>query len=69
MCYMTFTGDVTSLYSVMPYKGLKLRVVARILQWFVKRQLWAQGMGRHSREEVKKMATSDVAAISQYLGI
>ena len=34
----------------------------------MKKQAFAQGLGRHSREEVEAMAMEDIRILSQHLG-
>ena len=68
MCYVSFMGDLAQVQSVMPYKGIKLMLISKFLQWTIKKQLWYQGMGRHTLQEVEQIATKDLQALSEYLG-
>ena len=65
---MSFSDDITSVSSIMPYSGLKRWFITRVLRFFVKRQLYAQGTGRHNKQEVENIAQKDMEALSNYLG-
>jgi glutathione S-transferase len=49
-------------------KGVLGAIVPRILKSGVKKALWNHGLGRHSIEDIWKLAIADVQSISHWLG-
>ena len=68
MCASTFGDDLSSLYKVMPYRGVKLWVTARVLRYLVRRQMAGHGIGRHSHDDVMAIGAADLRALSGYMG-
>ncbi|GFO11690.1 failed axon connections [Plakobranchus ocellatus] len=70
MCYESFVRNPKSLDVLLKdvFSPLKKFMFKNIIGFFVKRQLWSQGMGRHSDSEIWQIGREDLTALSQYLG-
>jgi len=61
-----FPGVARALFGALPFPVSRL--VPALLRRKVKSQLWAQGTGRHARDEIYGMGLVDVRAASVLLG-
>ena len=68
MCAVTFGPNLHALESVLPYKGLKLWVVVRVLRHVVRKQMWGHGIGRHHVDDIIQIGVKDMTALSKFLG-
>ncbi|KAK3766056.1 hypothetical protein RRG08_002293 [Elysia crispata] len=70
MCYESFVKNPHSLDVLLKdvFPPLKIFVFKNIIGFFVKRQLWGQGIGRHSDEDIWNIARDDLTALSSFLG-
>ncbi|XP_046376501.1 failed axon connections homolog [Haliotis rufescens] len=70
MCYEMFAvPDKTRIAEVMPqYKGFKLWAFTTVFSRVIKKELYYQGIGRHSDEEIWTIGRADLQAISTFLG-
>ena len=59
-----FTTDMSAA------KALRIpSFISWVVKRFVKKQAYAQGVGRHSEEETIHIARLDIEAVSNYLGM
>ena len=63
-----FGDDLTAIKSVIPYRGFKLWMTLKLLRWVIAKETWGHGIGRHSNEDVWKIAAQDMDALSNFLG-
>ena len=68
MCGTTFGSDLDGLKAVVPYRGVKLWVFARVLRYVIQKEMWGHGIGRHSKREVEEIGRKDLQALSVFLG-
>ena len=68
MCIEMFGDDLTAIKSVIPYRGLKLWMTLKLLRRVIAKETWGHGIGRHSNEDVWKIAVQDMEALSHFLG-
>ena len=69
MCAFTFAWSVAGLRRLLPQRGPVLWLYSSLLAHFVRRQLHAQGTGRHDRDEIMRISSVNLNAIRDYLGI
>ena len=69
MCIEMFGDDLTPIKTVMPYRGFKLWMTLTLLRRVIAKETWGHGIGRHSKEDVWKIAVQDMEALSHFLGI
>lgn len=63
-----FGDDLTAIKSVIPYRGFKLWMTLTFLRRIISKETWGHGIGRHSKEDVWKIAVKDMEALSNFLG-
>ncbi len=68
MCALTFGYSLDSLGTLLPQTGFTLWLYCHLLAFFVRRQLHAQGTGRHSRDEIFHISIQDVQALQSFIG-
>lgn len=68
MCAVTFSEDLGPLRSVLPYTGLKLWLVTKLLQRTIRKEMWGHGIGRHSPQDIWAIGKADITALSDFLG-
>lgn len=68
MCYELFILNPKRLDEVLPYRGPKMWLLKFFLSRVLRKELWNQGIGRHSDEEIWDIGRRDLNAISDFLG-
>ena len=63
-----FRDELTAIKSVIPYRGFKLWLTVKLLRRVIAKETWGHGIGRHSSEDVWKIAVQDMEALSNFLG-
>ncbi|XP_025093629.1 failed axon connections homolog [Pomacea canaliculata] len=67
MCYELFILNPKRLDEVLPYRGPKMWLLKFFLSRVLRKELWNQGIGRHSDEEIWDIGRRDLNAISDFL--
>ncbi len=68
MCAVSFGSDLSCVSSIIPYTGLKLWLVVRLLRHVIQKELWGHGMGRHTPQEILIIGQDDMKALSSFIG-
>ena len=71
MCYESFVKNPKSLDVLLKdvFPPLKTFIFKNVIGFFVKRQLWGQGMGRHTDAEIWAIGRADLRALANFLGM
>lgn len=72
LIYYSFVTDIADTRMTSPFLTVMPFPLKYVMSWFASRYmqnyLWSHGIGRHSSEDLYKIAEEDLRAVSQLLG-